>query len=106
MKEKVLSIFCAVQKNEISPEEGTEMIMDIFEEFEREDDPYNCFPQCDVEGCLGVSANGGGCWRETGYWNTCSEHSKMCREGKPQPTMKAAALQREAGRDENGFLQY
>lgn len=68
-------------------------------------DPYWYFPQCDVEGCESVSSDGGGCWRETGYWSVCPEHSRMWREGKPQPQMKQSAIDKEATRDkETGIL--
>lgn len=68
-------------------------------------DPYWYWPQCDVEGCEGVSCNGGGCWRETGYWSVCSKHSNEFREGKPQPQMKQSAIDKEATRDKvTGYL--
>lgn len=66
---------------------------------ERENDPYWCWPRCDVEGCEGVSCNGGGCWRETGYWSVCDKHSDMWRKGGQQPKMKQSAIDREATRD-------
>lgn len=74
-------------------------------EDEGEYNPYWYWPQCDVEGCEGVSCNGGGCWRETGYWQVCPEHSKMFREGKPQPKMKQSSIDKEATRDKvTGYL--
>lgn len=61
---------------------------------------------CDVDGCDNNPANGGGCWRETGYWSVCSEHSQTWREGKTQPKMKEEAIEREKTRDEDGILHY
>lgn len=49
-------------------------------------EPY--FGWCNVEGCKNEGANGGACWRDTGYWTVCSKHSQGYREGKPQPKMK------------------
>lgn len=63
------------------------------------DNPYWYWPQCDVDGCDGVSCNGGGCWRETGYWSVCPKHSAEFREGKPQPKMRQSAINKEATRD-------
>lgn len=56
-------------------------------------EPY--FGWCDVEGCESEGSSGGCCWKETGYWTTCDEHFKQCREGKPQPKMKQSAIERE-----------
>ncbi len=67
-------------------------------------DPYSYYPQCNVDGCDGVSCNGGGCWRETGYWSVCPEHSQMYRDGETQPKMKQSAIDKENSRDENGYL--
>ncbi len=69
------------------------------------EDPYWYWPQCDVKGCEGVSCNGGGCWRDTGYWTVCSEHSQMHRENKSQPQMKLSAIKREKARDKDGYLK-
>lgn len=66
-------------------------------------DPYWYWPQCDVEGCEGVSCNNGNHWGKE-YWCLCAEHSKDKREGKPQPIMKQSAIDRENSRDENGCL--
>ena len=67
-----------------------------------EHEPY--FGWCNVEGCDNEGANGGGCWRETGYWTVCSKHSSEYRAGKSQPPMKQWAVEREKRRDENGVL--
>ena len=72
---------------------------EVKERDERENNPYWYWPQCDVDGCEGVSCNGGGCWRETGYWSVCSKHSDMWRRGAPQPQMKQSAIDKEATRD-------
>lgn len=69
-----------------------------------ENDPYSYWPQCDVKGCKGVSCNGGGCWKDTGYWSVCPKHSREYRDGKPQPKMKQLAIKREKTRDKNGYL--
>ena len=54
---------------------------------------------CDVDHCF-KSVSGSGCsWKETGYWCCCSEHNSDGRDGKPQPTMKARAIERENRRD-------
>lgn len=66
---------------------------------ELEYDPYWYWPQCDVEGCEGVSCAGGVYWNDTGRWSTCREHSEMARNGEPQPKMKDEAIKREASRD-------
>lgn len=82
-----------------------EIIEEYHEQFnEEEDNPYGYFPQCDVEGCKGVSCSGGECWNETGYWCVCPKHSQEFRDGKPQPKMKQSAIDRENSRDENGYL--
>lgn len=66
-------------------------------EDEQEYAPYMGW--CDVEGC-GLEASGGGvCWRETGYWKLCSDHSANYRNGKQQPKMKQSAIDRENSRD-------
>lgn len=67
-------------------------------------DPYWYWPQCDVEGCEGVSCNGGGCWRDTGYWSVCPIHAQQFRDGKPQPRMKQSAIDKEATRLPDGTL--
>ena len=69
---------------------------------EDEYEPY--FGWCNVEGCENEGANGGGCWRETGYWTVCLKHSQEYREGKPQPPMKQWAIDREKGRGPDGML--
>ena len=69
-----------------------------------QDDPYSYWPQCDVEGCEGVTCSQGRCWRESGYWCVCSKHSQAYRDGKPQPKMKQSAIDKEASRDESGCL--
>lgn len=71
-------------------------------ESEQEYEPY--YGWCDVEGCENEGANGGGCWRETGYWTVCSKHSQEYREGKPQPPMKQSAIDREKRRGADGVL--
>lgn len=67
-------------------------------------DPYWYWPQCDVDGCEQVSCCGGTCWRETGYWNVCPDHSKMHRSGSQQPKMKDAAIEKEKTRLADGTL--
>ena len=69
---------------------------------EEEYEPY--FGWCNVEGCEREGANGGSCWRNTGYWTVCSKHSQEYREGKPQPPMKQWAIDREKRRGEDGVL--
>jgi hypothetical protein len=69
---------------------------------EEEYDPY--FGGCDVEGCEREVANCGVCWRDTGYWTVCSKHSQEYREGKPQPSMKQWAIDREKRRGKDGVL--
>jgi hypothetical protein len=73
-----------------------------FAELEEEYEPY--FGWCNVEGCENEGANGGGCWRETGYWTVCSKHSKEFIEGKPQPPMKQWAIDKEKRRGADGLL--
>lgn len=69
------------------------------------DDRYPYWGVCDVDGCDNECCNGGGCWRETGYWSVCMKHSQMFRDGKPQPKMKEGAVAREATRDPvTGYL--
>jgi hypothetical protein len=60
--------------------------------------------ECDVDGCTRTPSNGGGCWRETGYWSVCMNHSDAWRNGNPQPKMKQAAVEREASRGKDGWL--
>jgi len=67
-------------------------------------DPYSYWPQCDVQGCKGVSSSGGSHWRDTGYWSICSKHGDECRKRKPQPKMKDAAIKREKSRLPDGRL--
>lgn len=86
----------------------TNELLDLFNinlslrESEEEYEPY--FGWCDVEGCENEGANGGGCWRDTGYWTVCSKHSSEYRAGKPQPQMKQEAIDREKRRGEDGRL--
>lgn len=69
------------------------------------DNPYWYWPQCDVEGCEGVSGYNGMGWRETGYWCLCSKHSQEFRDGKPQPKMKQSSIDKEQSRDKvTGYL--
>lgn len=68
----------------------------------KEYEPY--FGWCDVEGCENEGANGGGCWRQSGYWTVCSKHSAEYREGKDQPKMKKSAIDREKRRGADGIL--
>ncbi|HDY87314.1 MAG TPA: hypothetical protein ENH82_04260 [bacterium] len=68
------------------------------------DDPYSCWPQCDADECEGVSCNGGGCWRDTGFWSVCPKHSQEYRDGKPQPKMKESSIEREKRRGKDGIL--
>jgi len=73
------------------------------EKMEEYEEPY--FGWCNVDGCENEGCNGGGCWRETGYWTVCSKHSKQWREGKPQPKMKQSAIDKEKTRDKKtGYL--
>ena len=60
--------------------------------------------KCDVLKCNESVCNQGSCWRNTGYWCVCREHSQMHRDGKAQPKMKKKATERENSRDENGYL--
>jgi hypothetical protein len=69
---------------------------------QKEYEPY--FGWCDVDGCMYEGANGGGCWRETGYWTVCSHHSTQWRAGKKQPKMKQTAIEREKRRGADGVL--
>lgn len=64
---------------------------------EGESEPY--FGWCDVNGCKNAGCNGGGCWRDTGYWTVCSEHSTAYSNGESQPKMSQVAIKREKGRD-------
>ena len=68
------------------------------------DTPY--FGWCEVDGCQHEGANGGGCWRETGYWTVCSDHSTAHRKGEAQPPMKQAAIDREKSRGSDGILPF
>lgn len=65
-------------------------------------EPY--FGYCEVEGCRKEGANSGGCWRNTGYWTVCTDHSQAFRRGEPQPKMKQSAIDREKTRLPNGYL--
>lgn len=69
---------------------------------EQDYEPY--FGWCNVEGCENEGCSGGNAWRETGYWTVCYKHSADYREGKPQPKMKQAAIDREASRGKDGCL--
>jgi hypothetical protein len=71
-------------------------------ESKEEYEPY--FGWCNVEGCENEGANGGGCWRDTGYWIVCSKHSSEYREGNTQPPMKQSAIDREKRRGKDGVL--
>jgi len=73
-------------------------------EMDNSNEPY--FGWCDVEGCEKEGANGGNCWRETGYWTVCLDHSASFREGESQPKMKDYAIFREESRGEDGILKY
>jgi len=73
-------------------------MMEVFDE----DEPY--FGWCNVEGCQNEGANGGNCWRGTGYWTVCSKHASEYRAGKPQPKMKQSAIEREKRRGDDGIL--
>jgi hypothetical protein len=80
------------------PQLGSLFFTDHWEEHE----PY--FGRCEVEGCYLEIANGGCCWRDTGYWNVCSKHSREFRKGKPRPPMKQSAIDREKRRGMDGVL--
>jgi hypothetical protein len=67
-----------------------------------DDEPY--FGWCNVKGCENEGCSGGSAWRESGYWTVCYKHADDYRNGKPQPPMKKAAIDREASRDENGCI--
>ena len=83
--------------NELAALESEEDKTEVYE-------PY--FGWCDVSGCKNEGCNGGGCWRETGYWTVCSKHCASYRAGDPQPKMKRDAIKREKGRDKvTGFLK-
>ena len=69
---------------------------------EEESEPY--FGWCDVDGCDKEGCSGGNAWRKSGYWKVCYKHSADFRSGLPQPKMKQSAIDREASRDENGYL--
>ena len=73
-------------------------LTDSDEEYE----PY--FGWCNVEGCENEGANGGCCWRETGYWTVCSKHASEYRAGKPQPKMQQKYIDKEATRLPDGTL--
>lgn len=66
---------------------------------DQQDDPYWYWPQCDVDGCEGVSGYNGMGWRETGYWCLCSKHADAFRKGEPQPQMRQSSIDKEATRD-------
>lgn len=114
--ERLNEIYCALTGNiplvlrdqpsqESDREENERLKLELESYKQRENDPYWYWPQCDVDECDGVSCNGGGCWRETGYWSVCSEHSDAFRKGKPQPKMKQSSIEREALRDKKtGYL--
>jgi hypothetical protein len=65
---------------------------------------YWYWPQCDVDGCEGVSSANGIYWRP-GYWCLCSEHHEAARAGAEMPKMKARAVKREKSRDASGCLK-
>ena len=65
------------------------------------EDPYWYWPQCDVDGCLGVSGCNGMYWRP-GYWCLCSKHSDLARGGAERPPMKQSSIDREASRLADG----
>ena len=67
--------------------------------------PYGYWPQCDVDGCKGVSCDNGSYWRP-GYWCLCPIHSQMAREGKPKPKMWDWAVRREDSRLPDGTLPH
>jgi len=77
-------------------------IWDVVESCIIEAEPY--FGWCEVDGCKNGGANGGGCWRETGYWTVCADHSALHRKGGEQPKMKTSAIEREKTRGTDGFL--
>lgn len=60
--------------------------------------------RCDVLGCDNNSDNGGGQWRETGYWMLCGKHWSEGHKGAKQPTMKPEAIAREKSRNSDGTL--
>lgn len=93
-RQKYVPPFISVAVNAFNPIEQSKP--EIYE-------PY--FGWCDVSGCKNEGCNGGGCWRETGYWTVCSKHSASYRAGDPQPKMKRGAIKREKGRDKvTGYL--
>ncbi len=69
---------------------------------DEEYEPY--FGWCNVEGCENEGANGGCCWRETGYWTVCCKHASEYRAGKPQPKMQQKYIDKEATRLPDGTL--
>jgi hypothetical protein len=109
MKDKILKIlnddFAEYYE---SNEDVANKILDLFNvslsltDSEEESEPY--FGWCNVEGCEREGANGGNCWRDTGYWTVCSKHAQEYREGKPQPPMKQWAIDREKRRGADGVL--
>lgn len=63
------------------------------------------YASCDVVGCDNEATSGGMYWQESGYWRICSQHGYWARQSKPQPTMKPAAVAKEATRDPvTGYL--
>lgn len=69
---------------------------------QNEYEPY--FGWCDVKDCVYEASCGGSCWRNTGFWKTCSHHSTQFRLGKKQPKMKQSAIDRESKRGADGIL--
>lgn len=66
---------------------------------------YWYWPQCDVQGCEGVSACNGMYWRP-GYWCLCSQHSDAARAGGEKPKMKRRSVTRENRRNnETGIVE-
>ena len=59
---------------------------------------------CDVDGCSNQACCGGTSCRESGYWRVCSSHSANARKGGQQPKMRQSSVDREATRDERGYL--
>jgi hypothetical protein len=87
---------------------ATNELLDLFNvslsltDSDEEYEPY--FGWCNVEGCENEGANGGCCWRETGYWTVCSKHASEYRAGKPQPKMQQKYIDKEATRLPDGTL--
>lgn len=59
---------------------------------------------CDVLSCENEVSSQGFCWRDTGYWCTCSRHFQMYRDGHPVPEMTKEAIEREKRRGDDGVL--